>query len=94
MKIPANSLTRRNPPLMLAAVACDAARRACASAGRPELAAYLRGAKVTPGKAVFLTGRAMANAELGLLAADVEAELAKAMPPFCPAPKGWKALFA
>jgi len=94
MKIPANSLTRRNPPLMLAAVACDAGRRACDAAGRKELGAYLRAAKVVPGKATFLTGKALANHELSLLSGEISAELARSMAPFCPAPNGWKVAFA
>ena len=94
MKIPATSLTRRNPPLMLAAVACDAARRVCAAAGRKDLGDHLRAARVLPGKATFLTGRSVLNHELSLLSPQIAEGLATAMAPFCPAPKGWKVTFA
>lgn len=80
--------------MLLAAVACDAARRACEAAGRKELGAYLRAAKVVPGKATFLTGKALANHELSFLSGEIAAELQRAMAPFCSAPKGWKVIFA
>ncbi len=94
MKVPAKSVTKRNSGLLLAAVACDAARRALAAAGRPELGAFLRGAKVSPGDCRYLTGNPAANHEMALYSGKVAAELVSAMAPFAPAPAGWKVRFS
>lgn len=93
MKIPALSLTKRNQPLLMAAVACDAARRVCEAVGRKEMGVWLRGARVVAGKVTFLTGRSVVNHELALLSNQITIELARVMTIFYPSQSVWKVFF-